>query len=63
MKRSENKRGRSHDRPEESVCLEWKILQTLRRLSPEKREKALQLLPNVPGDLRRRDDDATPRPR
>lgn len=60
---SRNKPGRAFDRLKESARLEMKILRTLRRLTPENREKALQLLPPNRADQERRNTDAPPRPR
>ena len=55
--------GRPLDRPKESVRLELEILRALRRLTPENREKALQLLPPNRADQERSGHDAPPRPR
>lgn len=60
---SEKDTGRPLDRPKESVRLELEILRALRRLTPENREKALQLLQPNRADQERRKDDAPPRPR
>ena len=55
--------GRPLDRPKESARLEMDILRTLRRLTPENREKARQLLPPDRAEPERRNHDAPPRPR
>lgn len=55
--------GRPLDRSKESVRLELEILRALRRLTPENREKALQVLPPNRADQERRNTDAPPRPR
>ena len=60
---SRKKPGRAFDRPKESARLEMEILRTLRRLTPENREKARQLLPPDRAEPERRNHDAPPRPR
>lgn len=63
MKRQDGEHGQPEGRSKESVRVELEILRTLRRLTPENREKALRLLPPNRADQERSGHDAPPRPR